>query len=151
MFHELHVPPRRSPDAPRVVVGEATPVKAVSRNAVPLLAGDLAGFAADTQRRVGEKCCDTHLLSTLLLSKLVLVPPALVMPKNNCPQRSFAGRTSAGNNVAHQRFRLHDAHIRFFAYCEKVVDYVTLDQAAIAPVIRQPDVVHAPPIHPKRP
>ena len=38
-----------------VVVAEASPPEVVRRQLVPLLAGDLAGLAADAQRRVGQE------------------------------------------------------------------------------------------------
>jgi hypothetical protein len=44
----------------RVVVGEAGPHHAVCGNLVPFLAGDFAGFAADTDGGVGEKSCVGH-------------------------------------------------------------------------------------------
>lgn len=42
------MPPRRSADRSGVVIRKATPIEAVSIQAVPFLAGNLAGFAADT-------------------------------------------------------------------------------------------------------
>ena len=52
---ELHVAPRRVAEARCVVVRESREREPVVGNAVPLLARDLAGLAADAQRRVGEE------------------------------------------------------------------------------------------------
>src|ERR1051326_4395131 len=55
VLHELYVPPRRVTHGPGVVIREAGPVVSVRRDVVPFLAGDLACFAADAQRGVGEE------------------------------------------------------------------------------------------------
>src|SRR5260221_2051906 len=59
-FDEFHVPPGGVAERAGVVVTEAAPGEAVFRYAVPFLAGNLAGLAADAQRGVGEKCRDAH-------------------------------------------------------------------------------------------
>jgi hypothetical protein len=55
LLDELDVPPGGVADRAGVVVGEAGPVHAIGFNAVPFLAGDLAGFAADAESGVGEE------------------------------------------------------------------------------------------------
>src|SRR5690606_36218905 len=45
----------RRRQAARIVVAHARQGAAIGRQRVPLLAGDLAGLAADAQRRVGEE------------------------------------------------------------------------------------------------
>src|SRR5205823_57528 len=49
VFNELDVPPGGSAYRAGVVVGKAAPVQAIFADAVPLLAGYLAGLAADAQ------------------------------------------------------------------------------------------------------
>src|SRR3954470_25075509 len=59
-LHEAHVAPRRPPQRAGVVIARsAAEPDVVGRQVVPLLAGDLAGLAADAHRRVGE---EAHLL-----------------------------------------------------------------------------------------
>src|SRR5215203_734793 len=61
-FDERDVPPGRGPEGGRVVVRHAGEEQAVVRELVPLLAGDLAGLAADADRAVREEA-DGHLRS----------------------------------------------------------------------------------------
>lgn len=55
ILDKLHVTPGGVADGLSVVVREAAPVVAVFGNAVPFLARDLASFAADAQRGIGEE------------------------------------------------------------------------------------------------
>jgi hypothetical protein len=57
---ELDVPPGRVAEVHRVVVGMAAPVEAIRRHLIPFLAGDLAGLAADAERRISEKRRGRH-------------------------------------------------------------------------------------------
>src|SRR5690606_11558984 len=52
---EGDMPPGRATEVARVVVAVASEPELVHRQLVPLLAGDLAGLAADAQRRVGQE------------------------------------------------------------------------------------------------
>jgi hypothetical protein len=52
-FDKLDVTPRGSSDRSSVVVRIAAPFKAILADLIPFLAGHLAGFAANTQCRVG--------------------------------------------------------------------------------------------------
>jgi len=52
LLYKLHVPPGRSANGARIVVREPAPVKPVVINPVPLLARDLACFAANAQGRI---------------------------------------------------------------------------------------------------
>src|SRR4051812_47080114 len=54
-LNEGHMPPGGAGELLRVVVAEAGVLVAVAGQAVPLLASHLAGFAADADRRIGEK------------------------------------------------------------------------------------------------
>src|SRR5213592_786101 len=55
------------PQGAGVVVGEATPIQAVVPEIIPLFARNLACFAADAERGVGEKCSDAaHAVSLIL-------------------------------------------------------------------------------------
>src|SRR5205807_3369214 len=65
LLDESNVSPRRVRKHGRVVIAVAGPMKAIRRKLVPLLARDLACFAADAQRRIGK---EAHLL--LLLRRL---------------------------------------------------------------------------------
>lgn len=55
VLDKLHMTPGGVADGFSVVVREAAPVVAVFGNAVPFLARDLASFAADAQRGIGEE------------------------------------------------------------------------------------------------
>src|SRR5580698_971280 len=55
LLDEGHVAPRGIRERDSVVVAVAGPVEAVGRKLVPLLAGHLAGLAADADRGVGEE------------------------------------------------------------------------------------------------
>src|SRR5229473_3514602 len=59
-LHKFYVAPTGVAERAGIVVAEAAPRESVFRHAVPLFAGDLAGFAADAQRGVGEKRRDAH-------------------------------------------------------------------------------------------
>jgi len=55
LFHEADVPPRRCGEMQGVIVALPAPVHPVGRQGVPLLARDLARFAADTDGGIREK------------------------------------------------------------------------------------------------
>src|SRR6516162_1974691 len=57
MLYEFHVPPGGVPKRTGVVVRISSPVEAVIGDAIPFLAGHLAGLAAYAHRRVSEECC----------------------------------------------------------------------------------------------
>src|ERR1043166_2054064 len=55
LLYEHHVSPGRCAQMAGVVVGISRPDEPIVRNFVPFLASDLASFAADAHRRVGEE------------------------------------------------------------------------------------------------
>ena len=55
LLDEGHVPPAVGPEGQRVVIGLAAEAVGIGGNVVPLLAGHLAGLAADADRGVGEE------------------------------------------------------------------------------------------------
>src|SRR5262249_57954218 len=55
LLDELHVAPRSGRELAGVVVAVASPVQAICREQVPLLARDLTRLAADAHGRVGEE------------------------------------------------------------------------------------------------
>src|SRR5262249_43212682 len=60
LLDERHVSPGVGAEAARVVIGVGEEVKAIVRQQVPFLAGDLAGLAADADRAVGEETYTRH-------------------------------------------------------------------------------------------
>jgi hypothetical protein len=55
LLDERHVPPGVGAEPLAVVIGHAAEVQAVLGDVVPLLAGDLAGLAADADAGVGKE------------------------------------------------------------------------------------------------
>ena len=113
------------PDRAGVVVGEPAPVEAVCVDAVPFLARDLAGLAADAQRGVGEesRCspCDSSVPSCVLTIALQQSIQLL--------QRSLALAARPGHEIAHQRLGFHDAHVGLLGDGEQIVGDVAGDHA----------------------
>ena len=130
-LHELHVPPGGVPEPRRCCRRSSRSSRGRRRDVVPFLARHLAGFAADAEGGVGEKRGDGHAGSGA--SDCVVLP-----------------RQPAGNDVADQRLGFHDAHVGLFADRQQVVHDVAGDEAAVPPVIRQSDLVHALPVDPQR-
>ena len=61
-----------------------------------------------------------------------------------------AASTLAWHDVADERLGFHDAHVRLLGDRQQVVDDIAGDQAAIAPVVRQADLVDRPAVDRKR-
>ena len=55
LLDELHMPPRGRPQLPGIIVARTCPAWFIRWKLVPLFAGHLAGLAANTQTRIGEK------------------------------------------------------------------------------------------------
>ncbi len=55
MLDELHVSPSCSAELPRIIVAGPCPDRVAGGQLVPLLAGNLASLAANTQAGIGEK------------------------------------------------------------------------------------------------
>ncbi len=122
MLDELHVPPGRMAQ-PLLCCRRRSPLhsKPSSRDAVPFFAGDFAGFAADAQRRVGEKCgdCSCELFRRSSRTWL-LADRRAATPRPGC-------------DVADQRLGFHDAHVRLFRDRQQIVDDVAFHQCPCSP------------------
>ena len=55
LLDELHMPPRGRAQLPGIIVARTCPAGFIRWKLVPLLAGHLTGFAANTQARISEK------------------------------------------------------------------------------------------------
>jgi hypothetical protein len=63
----------------------------------------------------------------------------------------WAVSAATGQNVADQRFGLHNADIRFFADDQEIINDVSRYLSAVSPVIRQPDLMDGAAIDAQRP
>ena len=70
LLEKQHVSPRGCAEPAGVVVGIARPSEAVIRHFVPFLARDLARFAADADRWVGEEA-DLDVFPHIIVAALV--------------------------------------------------------------------------------
>src|SRR5438067_3755083 len=151
---EGDVTPGRRAQVLAVVVGEPGEAEAVVRQLVPLLAGHLAGLAADAERRVGEEALLAH---ALLLRQLVLFrDPSLerlhlgqiarklrhARAQLAAVRRPALPRAPAGLDVAGERLRFLDVHVGIADERGEVVGRVALDEAYETPVIGKADLVH---------
>ena len=167
LLDEGHVPPGVGAERAGVVVRHAQQVEVLARrHAVPLLAGHLAGLAADADRGVGEEPDPRRVVDVPGVARHVVQraeqavahcaaasradpgPPTVVLDVG--PQRG-AGRPGSGPHVAGRDLALLDVHVRVGDDAEQVVHHVAGGQPAGPEVVGHPDLVHGLPLHPQRP
>ena len=164
LLDEGHVAPGRRAQADGVVVGHPGQAQPVLGHRVPLLAGDLAGLAADADRRVGEEAhprrdgpdgpraggrgqCSSGRPSLHL--RAGVVGDARPVRRTPAPARAARARAGAAPGWMSQASALTSWMCTFGsrARCVRSLARVAGAEAVGAPVVGQPDLVQRAALH----